>query len=254
MDDPTVTVENLLAYCSSLALEFDARRNRVRHFIKHNLTSGTANEAILRDFLTSISAHTWGITDGFICNPIRGTSSKQCDILVHDRRHPLVYAESGVTVVWPESVLMLIEVKTSMASTDDLNDAIANIVAAKRTGSSLLGFIFAFGSLDPENALRVLSEAECEPKERPVAIFLFDQGAFIQQRDISNALGYGGGDSPYELHRCEGANPNALVLAYFLLLFLRIQLRWAPGFSSSNDLEMAISQFLSQHPRSAKIM
>src|SRR5687767_11686384 len=72
MDRPPVNVENLLAYCSSLASEFEARRNRVRHFVQHNLTSGTANEAILRDFLASISARTWGITDGFICNPIRG--------------------------------------------------------------------------------------------------------------------------------------------------------------------------------------
>jgi len=120
MDDPPVSVENLLAYCSSLASEFGARRGRVRHFVKHNLTSGTANEAILRDFLKSISADTSGITDGFICNPLRGTSSRQCDILIHDRRHPLVYAESGVTIIWPEAVLMLIEVKTSMAGTNAL--------------------------------------------------------------------------------------------------------------------------------------
>jgi len=95
----------------------------------------------------------------------------------------------------------------------------------------------------------VLSEYQCDPKERPVAVFLFNQGAFIQQREILNALRYGGGDSIYELHRCTGESPNSLVLAYFLLLFLQVQLRWAPGFISSNDREMAISQFLSQNPR-----
>jgi hypothetical protein len=106
---PRVDVENLLAYCSSLAEEFQARRNRIRHFIpRHNLTSGTANESILRNFLAGISARTFGVSDGFLCNPIRGTSSRQCDILVYDQRLPLVYAEGGVTVVWPESVLMAI--------------------------------------------------------------------------------------------------------------------------------------------------
>lgn len=248
MDRPPVNVENLLAYCSSLASEFEARRNRVRHFVQHNLTSGTANEAILRDFLASISARTWGITDGFICNPIRGTSSKQCDILVYDQRCPLVYSESGVTIIWPESALMVIEVKTSMTGTGALKTAVENIISAKQTDDQhLVGFIFAFNSLHPESALQVLSELECERKTRPVAVFMFDQGAFIQQRDIGNALRYGCGDSDYELRYCTGDNRSALALAYFVLLYLEVQFRWAPGFSSSNDLVMATDQFLTQN-------
>lgn len=245
---PTVNVDNLLAYCSSLAQEFEARRNRVRHFVQHNLTSGTANEAILRDFLASISAGTIGITDGFICNPIRGTSSKQCDILVYDQQLPLVYAESGVTIVWPESALVVIEVKTSMTAKGELKSAVENIVAAKQTGSlPLLGFVFAFSSLSPESALDALTELSCDSYERPLAIFLFDRGTFIQQKDISNALRHGGGDSPYEVRRCHGENAAALTLAYFLLLFLQVQFNRAPGFSSAEDLMTARDQFLEQN-------
>jgi hypothetical protein len=242
-------VSNLLAYCASLAGEFEARRNRVRHFVQHNLTSGTANEAILRAFLGSISAGVYGVTDGFVCNPVRGQASKQCDILVYDHRLPVVYAESGVTIVWPESALMTIEVKTSMMGRADLEGAVENVSSVKRLDGSqaTLGLVFAFDSLAPETALSTLAGLPGDPHHRPVAILLFQQGAIIQQANLSNVLRFGGGDSPYELRRCVGQSPSALVLTYLLLLFLRPQFQRSPGFAGSMDLWVAAEQFLNQH-------
>ena len=248
-------VRNLLAYCASLADEFGARRNRVRHFVQHNLTSGTANEAILRTFLASISSGLCGVTEGFVCNPVRGQASRQCDILVYDRRFPLVYAESGVTVVWPESALMAIEVKTAMMGTAALTGAVENIVSVKQldSGAGTLGLVFAFDSLSPETALATVAELSCEPHHRPAAILLFGQGAIIQQPDVSSVLRYGGSDAPYELRRCVGDDPSALVLAYLLLLFLRRQFDRAHGVSGSNDLWVATELFLLQNTASAQV-
>ena len=242
-------VRNLLAYCTSLASEFEARRNRVRNFVQHNLTSGTANEAILRTFLASISGGLYGVSEGFVCNPIRRQSSRQCDILVYDRHFPFVYADGEVTIVWPEATLMTIEVKTSMMGTDALTGAVENVASTRRleSGRNILGLVFAFDSLAPETALAVLADPPCEPRDRPAAVLLFQQGAIIQQTNVENVLRYGGSDAPYELRRCAGENKSALVLTYLLLLFLRRQFSRAPGFSSSEDLLMATEQFLLQN-------
>ena len=78
-------VERMLQYCSGIADEFAARMNRVRNYVtKHNLTSGTANETILRNFLTKLSSGRYRIGQGFICDPTTPDAvSRQCDILVY---------------------------------------------------------------------------------------------------------------------------------------------------------------------------
>ena len=237
---------SLLAYCFSLADEFFLRQDRVRHFVRHNLTSGTANEAILRTFLASISAGVLGVTDGFVCDPARGQASRQCDILVYDRRFPLVHAEGGVTVVWPESVRMAIEVKTDLKDTAELAGAVENIASVKRLhrGQNVYGLVFAFESLTAETALEALAAPPCEPEHRPAAVLLLKRGAIIQQPDVSDTLRYGGGAAPYELRRCGGTNPPGLVLAYLLMLYLRTQFRFANATTGETDLWVATEQLL----------
>lgn len=255
MNASAIDAENLISYCSSLADEFEARLNRIRHFIKnHNLTSGTANEAILRDFLSQISAGVYEVAQGFVCNPIRSVVSKQCDILVHDRRFPLVHSEGEVKIVWPDAALMVIEVKTVMEDTKTLTSAIENIVAAKQTegagiGNKLInGLIFAFEALTGKSALKVLNSYPGDPLNRPMAVFLFDQGVIIQQEDISRHWNRGSGASAYELRKCEGNKPSALVLTYFFLLFIRLQTAFAPReFKTLKDLNSTIKRFLEEY-------
>lgn len=240
-------VTNLLQYCVSLAREFESRRNRVRNFVQHNFTSGTANEAILRDFLSGISGGGFAVTDGFICNPLQGSVSRQCDILVRDNRFPLVFGESGVTIVWPESVLLMMEVKTAIKSTEMLRAATENIISAKEVSLHAIGLIFAFESLSAESALQVLEGLTCEPYLRPFALVLFDQGVVIQQAGGMEAIRYGGGDAPYEIRRSRDQDPSALALTYLLLIFLHALLSRSPGFSSNEDVYSAFRQFLSDH-------
>ena len=243
-----VDVANVAAYCSSLAAEFKARRNRVRRFVRHNLTSGEANEAILRSLLASIGAGAYGATDGFVCNPLRGESSRQCDIVVYDRRFPLVYAESGVTLVWPEAARMVIEVKTRMTR-DELRSAVRNVASVRRldAGSDARGVVFAFDSVSPQAAMGVLAEAPCAPQHRPAAVLLLRRGAIIHQPDMSEVVMYGGGRAAYELLQCTGDDPSGEVLTYLFLLYLRSMFHSARGSRTAGDLQMATDQFLAQH-------
>ena len=101
--------------------EFLARLNRIRSFVpEHNLTSGTANEMLLRNFLSEYSSGKFALGQGFICEPTipdRATHhlvSKQCDIIIYDRDYQLVHSEGEVKVVWPQAVRMVIEVKTKL--------------------------------------------------------------------------------------------------------------------------------------------
>lgn len=247
MNTSAVTLDNLIAYCESLAGEFSNRTNRVRSFVSHNLTSGTANESILRNFLSDISAGIFSVGEGFLCNPMRTTSSRQCDILVYDQRFPLVHSEGDVKIVWPEAALMVVEMKTSMTSKKILKDAIQNIVSAKATESvrRLGGFMFSFKSLQPSKALEILSQYEGEKRHRPVAVILFDKGVVIHQRDFSDWR-FIGAESDYEIRWCKGRDKSAVALTYLLLVFFWLEMSYAPGFRATEDLIMAITQFMEE--------
>ena len=207
-------VRNLLACCTSLASEFEARRNRVRNFVQHNLTSGTANEAILRTFLASISGGLYGVSEGFVCNPIRRQSSRQCDILVYDRHFPFVYADGEVTIVWPEATLMTIEVKTAWPRKPRLQYSQIHLVS-------------------PQIArLPYYSSSKAQLSSRQTSRMCFATVAVTPRTNSAGVL---------------ARTKSALVLTYLLLLFLRRQFSRAPGFSSSEDLLMATEQFLLQN-------
>lgn len=146
-------VENLIGYGNSIADEFSARLSRIRSFVpNHNLTSGTANESILRSFINEFLPKQYAAGQGFICDPVSsdGLVSRQCDILIYNQAdYPLVHNEGDVKVVWPESARLVIEVKTTLTK-KELNNALKNIKSAKavnqRTPIRIGGVIFAFQS------------------------------------------------------------------------------------------------------------
>ncbi len=120
------SIERMVQYCSGIASEFEARLNRVRTFIPdHNLTSGTANEIILRDFLARFSTGQYRVGQGFICVPTASDLvSKQCDILVYDcHNYPLVHSEGEVVLIFPQAAKIVIEVKTRLNKKDLKDDA-----------------------------------------------------------------------------------------------------------------------------------
>ncbi len=99
----------------TIAKEFQSRINRMQVFVRHNLSSGNANETILRQFLATHAQGNIDVGQGFICDPTHEDRiSKQCDILVYNQNdYPIIYSDGAVKIVWPESVRMVIEVKTN---------------------------------------------------------------------------------------------------------------------------------------------
>lgn len=153
-------VDKLIRYGNSIAEEFNARLSRIRSFVpNHNLTSGTANETILRGFINEFLPKKYAAGQGFICDPVSldGLVSRQCDILIYNQvDYPLVHNEGDVKVVWPESARLVIEVKTTLTK-NSLKDALENIKSAKeineRSPVRISGVIFAFQSKISESAI-----------------------------------------------------------------------------------------------------
>jgi hypothetical protein len=175
-------VDKMLAYCVSIADEFQSRLNRIQTFVKHNLTSGTANETILREFLSSHAPASFVVGQGFICDPLEEDSpSKQCDILVYEQNHfPLVYSDGSIKIVLPRAARMVIEVKTRFDE-KGVWGSLENIESAKKLNWNLTGIVFAFQSPRIETVIKHL---ENFPRpflsdHGPTAILLFDKDIII---------------------------------------------------------------------------
>lgn len=230
------SVDRVLQYCTGIANEFDARRNRIRAFVPdHNPTSGAANEIVLRDFLSRLSANRYKVGQGFICDPADSdTVSKQCDILVYDQQdYPLVYSEGGVDVVHPHAVKILIEVKTGLKRAD-LKGALENIRTAKRMNSSIKGVVFAFTSDNCDAVAANLREhlQGTSLALAPIAILLLNRDIIIHRWPESET---GGGGSPYEVRSIKNGM-SGIVMAFLLLLFFEVQMAGVWGGASVENL------------------
>lgn len=97
------SADRLLLYCQKISQEFNSRLNRIKSFVHHNLSTGTANETILREFLSTHAPEKFAVGEGFICNPFEDNQvSKQCDVLIYDKNNfPLVYSVGSIKVVHP---------------------------------------------------------------------------------------------------------------------------------------------------------
>jgi hypothetical protein len=217
-------VDKMLEYCISIAQEFQSRVSRMQTFVQHNLSSGSANEIILREFLSSHAARNYDVGQGFICDPSQEKAvSRQCDILVYNQNdYPLVYADGTVKVVWPEAARMAVEVKTNFSKGDILT-AIENITSAKALNWQLAGIIFTFHSPQLTTVLKHLQQypRSIETDYLPDAILLLDKGIIIHRlalarlRDIQS----GADIASYAVRVGTGSRKSAVVVAFLLLLF-----------------------------------
>jgi len=89
--------------------------NQIRQFVKkHNQTIGILTEELLRNFLKTYLPKSISVEQGFIMSH-DGKLSKQCDILIYDsHKYSPLYRLNDIVIVPQESVLIVIEVKTSI--------------------------------------------------------------------------------------------------------------------------------------------
>jgi hypothetical protein len=216
----------MLAYCIGIAKEFQSRINRMQTFVKkHNLSSGGANETILREFLSMHAPTAYEVGQGFICDPINNDLvSKQCDILVYEQNSfPLIHSDGSIKVVMPDAARMVVEVKTRFTK-KEVNGALINVQTAKSLNSQMTGLIFSFYSPSLESVIKNL-QAHPEyihPDHKPTAILLFDKGIVIHRwnlmrgRDIDREAGT---DPEAFGVRVAKRDKGAVVVTFLLLHF-----------------------------------
>ncbi len=235
----------MLQYCSGIAHEFASRRNRVRNFVtNHNLSSGTANETILRNFLAQMSSGRYKVGQGFIYQSSESIKvSKQCDIMVYDHQdYPLVHSESGIDIVFPEAARMVIEVKTKLTS-KNLKDALENIASAKSINFSINGVVFAFQSLKESTIienLRIYAK-DLDIHQAPIAILILDKGIIIHRWPGTEL---GGLSNTF----CIRKSKNEMVIAFLLLHFFDVEMQgiWG-GAAIQNLLQKMLDEHTTQY-------
>lgn len=225
------TSHSYIEYAISLAQEFESRMDRMGLFIdNHNVSRGSSKETMLREFLARHAPKSHYVGEGFIYEMnhphLPHRVSRQCDILVYDQIHyPVVYEDGSIKLVYPDSVAMMVEVKTHL-NKGGLDEAIENILASKRLRHRFSALIFAFNSPNLETTLknieaRIYSRAEAGP----VAILLFDKGVIIHcwHYDYSQRPDWTQMEvATYKVvHSKNPHERRALVVAFLLLLFLQ---------------------------------
>jgi hypothetical protein len=245
--------EKFITYCLSIAQEFQARLSRMQVFAKHNLSSGTANEVILREFLASHAPGDFAVDQGFICDPTESDKvSKQCDILVYDRNHfPLVYSDGSVKIVWPLATRMVIEVKTNFRNREEIYDALHNIESARSLNRQIVGIIFAFNSASLITVFKHLAKytPHVGDEYKPTAIVLLDQGVIIHQWSIARYHDKENRPetdlSAYAVRQGDKENRSSMAMAFLLLFFFEVVGR-GRGLFSDDVISMTI-ELLEKH-------
>lgn len=107
-----------LEYQKSVAQEFKALENRVRNLIDaaNWPEEGRYKEVLLINYLKRILPNNISVGTGFVKS--NNNISTQIDIIIYKNSFPTLFKEGDFVIVWPESVLGIIEVKTNIKSSE----------------------------------------------------------------------------------------------------------------------------------------
>lgn len=114
------TKQDFKAYQESVTSELNAINDRITNLIGpvHWLTAGEYKETILRDVIKRHLPETLRTGKGFVCftrvNRFNRKASHQIDILITDKRYPVLMKVGELSFVTPEPVEAIIEVKTNL--------------------------------------------------------------------------------------------------------------------------------------------
>ena len=107
-------MNDYLEYQRSVALEFQAYKNRVRNMIgnHHWGEDGRYKEILLMNYLRRILPNTVSVGTGFV--RIDDTLTSQIDIIVYTNDIPLLFHEGDFIISTPQNVVAIIEVKSKL--------------------------------------------------------------------------------------------------------------------------------------------
>ncbi|MBI2125760.1 MAG: hypothetical protein HYU02_00365 [Thaumarchaeota archaeon] len=103
---------------------------RLAKTIEHPGESGIAREHVLADFFRKLLPESFGIGTGFVIDATGG-KSRQIDLIIYRKDYHPVFEIGGVRHFMVESVIVVMENKASLASTDALLKGLENIKSVK---------------------------------------------------------------------------------------------------------------------------
>jgi Domain of unknown function (DUF6602) len=125
------------AVADKMAIDFE----RLAAEIEHRGEAGEARELALRGFLSDYLPKRAPVDTGFVIDAAGGTS-EQMDIVIYDRAYAVEFDVLEKHYYPCQTVIAVGQVKTSIASTDRLREALDNIASAKildRSGPPMTG-------------------------------------------------------------------------------------------------------------------
>ena len=140
---------NYLEYQKSISEELISIKDRLRYFIDdhHWPEDGRYKEIIVTDILRKQLPKSVSVGTGFVV----GSSgiSTQVDIIIYRNDFPTMFQQSDFVILAAEAVLGVIEVKSRIANTTQLVQAINKLTAVSEIlGKSAFSGIFSFDGFD----------------------------------------------------------------------------------------------------------
>jgi len=132
-------------YFKTFADEILAKFERINKLISHAASIGSYRETLIRNYLSSFLSRRYSVKTGFVYDPIKSDCSRQTDILIIDENHtvPFLFSDNDFVIARPESVVLGIEVKSSLDKNTFIQ-SIENCLSFKKIVPSRQFFVFAF--------------------------------------------------------------------------------------------------------------
>ncbi len=176
---------DFVEYHKSIARELNATKDRIRQLIgdRHWQTDGEHKEAVLRKVLRNHLPESVRVGRGFVC--FRNQVSSQIDILITAYDNPTLFKDGELVLVTPDAPQAIVEVKTSLESRSDLEDALAKLskniksIRSSRNSGCLAG-LFVYEESGNRNSI-----------EDRIILETLQRAASDQQRKVINWIAFG---------------------------------------------------------------
>jgi hypothetical protein len=134
-------------YYQSLKDELLARQNQLKALtkgLKQPKIKGDYYEALLRDFVSRFIDSSLSVKHGLIFDN-KGNSSRECDIIVYDKKKKPWFESGDTVIVNEEYVKAAMQVKATLNS-KNLKNSIENLKSVKKLNSHIECWIVAFNT------------------------------------------------------------------------------------------------------------
>lgn len=208
-----------LAYHKSQTDELHALKDRIRNLATHWPTDGEYKEAALRTVLRRHLPSSLIVGRGFIVTPDK--SSSQLDLLIVDGNKPTLFRDGDLLFVTPDCVRAVIEVKTSLNSTTEVEECavklsqVGNLCREYADTIPWLGIFSYEATLKRDTLLLDALEGAVRETDTPINCLAYGKDLFVRYWPEGE---YERGDNPNEraVARWRSYGLDHLASSYFV--------------------------------------